>query len=99
MGEGEKEWLSIVGRGAQPRQFHKGGKSGRFLKSVNFLRLSLFVSLSCCSLPFLFGCRGCVWLLVEEAEGGIWVENSREREREEVDRKLGQTYVGITGAK
>lgn len=25
----------------------------------------------------LFGCRGCVWFLVEEAGGGIRVENSR----------------------
>lgn len=35
-------------------------------------------------------------------ERGIWVENStgeEEREREKLDRKLGQTYVGITGAK
>lgn len=74
--------------GAQPRQFHKGGKSGRFSKSVNFLRLSLFVSVALS----LFGCRGCVWLLVEEAEGGIRVENSRHRGKgKERDRKVGQT--------
>lgn len=54
IGGGRRRERVAVNRqeGAQPRQFHKGGKSGRFLKSVNFLRLSLSVSVGSLS-PFL----------------------------------------------
>lgn len=56
IGGGRRRERVAVNRreGAQPRQFHKGGKSGRFLKSVNFLRLSLSVSVALSlSLSFL----------------------------------------------
>ena len=92
--EREREWAVNRGVGAQPRQFHKGGKSRRFLKSVNFLCLSLRALL----LLVFLDRRPSFWIVLEDVyvllqgkvEKGRAEESSspdigekeRERERE-----------------